>query len=344
MVLGAFSTCEPHPFWDHSLVPQLHLNISSNGGDYLLETNAQGFRHPRDIQNPKPPEVYRVFVLGDSFTEGLTPGPTVVDWIEKKLRRDYPGIHFEVINAGVSSQSLIPYIVRLRRQIFSFSPDLIIVNIDNTDVTDDLRLLPAVEFDKTGTPVRVLQKLPRYHAMKAWVNGAQSQFLIEGGRYFLLSRLAWIIFFRLKDFEKENGIRYIDPAEREILQDYTWIKKKKLTSDEKKLLLKWSALTEILIRVCKEQKIPIFLDTYPHPDQFRPEGGRHLSEVLEKIAQEADVPYFDAYDAIKKNDNNIGALYLKEDIHFNESGNQKWGEALGEFVSRKASSLLSFRS
>lgn len=341
IILDVFYVYQPNPVWDHSLTPNIHRIVDRGWGPFLFQTNAQGFRHPRDLEIVKPSGIFRIFVLGDSFTEGSVPGPTVSEWIDKRLRQEHPGINFEVINAGVSSESVIPYTVRLRRQIFSFSPDLILVNIDNSDVRDDLRLLPVVKFDRRGIPLKVSQKFRKYRAFQKWLFAMENSRFGKVRQHLLLARLAWNTLFRLKEFElnlDERVISISDPEERKILKDYIWIKNKELTPNEQKLLSRWSVFVERLVFLCREKKIPVILSAYPHPEQLKPEGGRHLAVVLDNLSRELGVPYFDAYETIKES--NPEALYLQEDVHFNSLGTQKWGDALGKFVSGEVLPLL----
>ncbi len=290
---------------------------------------------------PKPPGVFRVFVLGDSFTEGMFCGPTVTQEIEKKLKNDYPGTRFEVINAGVSSLSVIPYTIRLRRQIFNLDPDLVVVNIDNTDVNDDLRLLSAAKFDKEGIPIEITR---RGHALMV-PSAANSQWLLNAARYSLLARLAWNLWYEKvqADYLHESDTRAYTgrgPAEIEVLQDSPWIKKAELSPEERKLFGEWQIFPEKLILLCRENKVPLILSSYPHPEQFVSEGKRNLQDFLRQLTTRLGVPYYDAHDDLVKT-GSVEKFYLPEDVHFNPEGTRKWGEVLGEFVSKEVKNLVS---
>lgn len=339
-VLEAFVMYEPHPRWDHTLAPNIRQWVSRGGSEQWFETNSQGFRHPNDIQNPKPKGVFRIFVMGDSFTEGAAPGQTVSNWISQKLQKDYPSVNFEVINAGVSSESLIPYTVRLRHQIFSFSPDLIIVNVDNSDVRDDMELVPVTSLDEQGIPVKISQSFEKHRKLKAWLHNPFLETLRQAGNHSYFMKLLWNIFFRIQIKIVERNQRWIEQPEeiRRALFDYIWIVKKDLTPIEQKLLKGWEVWIDALVTLCRREKVPVFLTTYPHPENFLPDSGQHVREILAQKSKELTVPYFDAYEslAVFKPEE----IYLPEDVHYNAYGTQKWGEALGGFVSRELSKIL----
>lgn len=340
-----FRIYQPHPYWDHSLAPGLHqvFHDQSQDRDCLFETNSQGFKSSRGIEMPKPPGVFRVFVLGDSFTEGLLCGPSAPHWIEEKLKAAYPGQKFEVINAGVSSLSVIPHIIRLRRQIFSLSPDLVVVNVDNTDVNDDLLLMPFVKRDQKGLPWEVRQKFIKYKAFHGRLMGSQKFLELCGGSYLL--RILWTLWFETAwipewENEKIEAWRRQNPGDPDALLYYSWIKHKTLDENQQKLFKKWQPLIGELAGLCRERKVPLILGSYPHRDQIdNPQTGRLLQEFLKREAKRLGVPYYDPYEAFAAAP--ADSVYLPEDIHFNLNGLHVWGNLFGEFIAKEIKNLVS---
>lgn len=80
---------------------------------------------------------YRILVLGDSFTEGV--GVPLNESIPKQLESmlSNAGYSVEVINGGISSYSPILEYIYLENDGVLLSPDLVILNLDLTDVQDD---------------------------------------------------------------------------------------------------------------------------------------------------------------------------------------------------------------
>jgi len=126
--------------------------------------NALGLRD-REVVTPKPAGTVRIVMLGDSFTEGggLADADTVPRRVEAALAPRCPGV--EVLNAGVASYSpIIAYLV-LRDLGPIVRPDLVILNLDMTDVHDDLVRTALAELGPDGLPRRVPNDRRRETAM-----------------------------------------------------------------------------------------------------------------------------------------------------------------------------------
>lgn len=341
-VLEAFVLYEPHESWDHTLKANLNHRVIRNGTEQLVSTNNLGFRHSRDLEASKPPGVFRIFVLGDSFTEGLSStGPAVSEWIQEKLSKNNPAVSFEVVNAGVSSESLIPYIIRLRNQIFSLEPDLVVVNVDNSDVRDDSRLIPFTNLDGDGIPLKIVKPFQKYQRLDAWIHNPASDFFRSASRYSFTCRLLWNILFRIqaKLIETQDHWSGLPKNTREILFDYTWIFKKDLTPAEQDLVNQWEQWITALAGLCHKHGVPLLLTSYPHPENYHPEVPDRVRKILTRKAKALGVPYFDAQEVLSAFQPE--QIFIPEDMHYNSFGTQKWGEALGEFVSRELKKMQS---
>ena len=120
-------------------------------------TNAIGLRD-REYAIPKPPGVFRILMLGDSFTEGggLENDETVAKIVETGLRRGPCGNGVDVINAGHASYSPILEYLLLREPGLRLQPDLVVLNFDMTDVHDDFVRTRIARLDAQGLPTAVV--------------------------------------------------------------------------------------------------------------------------------------------------------------------------------------------
>lgn len=97
--------------------------------DVAVKINDLGLRSPEDIGYEKPEGVYRILVLGDSFTEAIqveleeTYGQQLARILKKK------GYRVEVINAGTGSWGNDQELLWLREEGYKYHPDLIILQI-----------------------------------------------------------------------------------------------------------------------------------------------------------------------------------------------------------------------
>jgi len=95
---------------------------------HRVDNNRFGFRE-RDFQTPKPEGVFRVMVLGDSFTwgVGLASELRYTDRLDKILQEDHPRPRIEVLNFGVSGGPTTRERDVLKEHVNAIQPDLVIV-------------------------------------------------------------------------------------------------------------------------------------------------------------------------------------------------------------------------
>lgn len=112
-------------------------------GRSYVRVNSDGLRD-REYSKPKPPNTFRVAAIGDSYTEALQvaeeDGFTSV--LERRLSECpvLAGRAVEVINFGVSGYSTAQELLTLRRKVWAYEPDLVLLTITtNNDVTDNVR-------------------------------------------------------------------------------------------------------------------------------------------------------------------------------------------------------------
>ena len=101
---------------------------------HLVEKNRYGYRE-REFETPKPPGVYRVMVLGDSFTwgQGLAVEERYTAVAEELLNHSSTGVKFEVLNFGVPGASTTMERSILRKYIDEVQPDLVVVGFTLND-------------------------------------------------------------------------------------------------------------------------------------------------------------------------------------------------------------------
>jgi hypothetical protein len=100
-------------------------------------TNALGFRDPRDYSIDKPPNTFRILVLGDSVTfgHGALFETTYPYLLEQRLKAWRPGINWEVWNLGVPGYNTAQELAYLHEAGPRYQPDLVIVGFYPNDFT-----------------------------------------------------------------------------------------------------------------------------------------------------------------------------------------------------------------
>ncbi|HOC73103.1 MAG TPA: hypothetical protein PKL54_09820 [Candidatus Hydrogenedentes bacterium] len=124
----------PHDEALYTLLPgsTVHTPHKRNdGGTFIVryDVSSQGIRD-REFA-PKTPGLYRIVMLGDSYTHGhaLALEQTIPRRLEGFLRERMPGVPLEVANCGVGAYAPWQERIFLRERGFPLDPDLVILQL-----------------------------------------------------------------------------------------------------------------------------------------------------------------------------------------------------------------------
>lgn len=117
-----------------------------------FHTNSFGLRSP-EVAVPKPAGVFRVLLLGDSFTfgYGAREDDVFARQLERLLRERHPGRSIEVVNAGVISYCPLLEYLQYRNHLTGLDADVVILNFDMSDVQDHGIYARSAGFAADGT-------------------------------------------------------------------------------------------------------------------------------------------------------------------------------------------------
>jgi len=120
-------------------VPNARYTHTSPEMSVEFRLNAMGIRSDREYTMLKPPGVFRIVGLGDSFTQGyeVNVEETYLYQLEKILKER--GYTVEVINLGVSGFGNAEELIFLKKFGFRFDPDVVIVGHFTNDIIDNMR-------------------------------------------------------------------------------------------------------------------------------------------------------------------------------------------------------------
>jgi lysophospholipase L1-like esterase len=109
-------------------IPSASVRYTRTEFDNRIQINSLGLRD-RELSREKPPGVFRILVLGDSFAEGkqVRLEETFPKRLERALRNRFPDRRWEVINGGVSGYGTADEIKFFEILGRSFDPDLVIL-------------------------------------------------------------------------------------------------------------------------------------------------------------------------------------------------------------------------
>lgn len=149
---------EPDQITKYRLIPDRSCNVSTNEFNVQYHINELGLRdYP--VKKEKSEDEYRILFLGDSFTEGQ--GVQIEDTMVKKVEdllnqqsfstdESPPNRHFRTINAGAAGYSTLLEYLYLKNKGIELNPDLVIVNLNVTDFTEERANLKYTVRDETG--------------------------------------------------------------------------------------------------------------------------------------------------------------------------------------------------
>ena len=145
------------PSWHchHALKP-LKSTMARNPDTNLpvgIRTNSFGLRG-EPISIPKPPDVFRIVYLGDEtvFASEVAEEDTFCKLLAKELNELRSG-RWEVVNAGVPGYCPLLSYLLFKHSLASLEPDLLILNLDMSDVADDHAYRRHVRMGPDGTPL-----------------------------------------------------------------------------------------------------------------------------------------------------------------------------------------------
>lgn len=133
---------------DQFLGATLRPNIAGSyirEGRSFVSINSAGLRD-REHTIAKPPNTFRIALLGDSYCEALQVPIEQTFWwqLQQKLEScgAFGGQHVEIINFGVSGYGTGAELITLQRRVWEYSPDMVMLLMTtNNDISDNLQLL-----------------------------------------------------------------------------------------------------------------------------------------------------------------------------------------------------------
>jgi lysophospholipase L1-like esterase len=139
---------QPDEKLGYTLVPHYTMTHQTSEFSVSIKINSEGLRD-HDYPAKKDPMVYRILVLGDSFTFGVGVNAEesyskMLEAMLNKAPRGKAARTYEVINAGVEGYGTEQEYLYLHQLQLRYEPDLVIVGLHNNDIDDVMKGIPSV--------------------------------------------------------------------------------------------------------------------------------------------------------------------------------------------------------
>jgi len=154
----------------HELIPDTVCRSKYPEWDVEFRVNNLGFRG-QDMEIRKPSDVYRILLVGDSFTEGesVAENYTFSNLTGKEITLE-TGHKTEVVNMGVMSYAPAVYYRMIKDKGLPLNPDLVIVNVDMSDFQNDYAYAKDMDVDGNFQNILFQQQMGRPHVAIPAVN------------------------------------------------------------------------------------------------------------------------------------------------------------------------------
>lgn len=333
----------PHAILNHAYLP----NQRFMQGGVPCQTNSQGWIESQDIQREKPKDVYRVFYIGDSFVASGCDS-SVSAYVKFNLQERFVShkLRLEIVNAGIASHSPALYYLNLKNYILPFDPDLVVLNIDMTDVYDDYLcgLMgirdEANEIVAVPKGTRLAQEFIRTR-QGLMAKSKTLKMLDVLGQYSRFVRQAISAYNYYQDRSTSAPINSELPSAAEIIGQFDWCHEP------------WSQRTEALVqesmrnirrigKMLNEEGIRVVLTGVPHLGHFTGEYSMRPFETLRQVSEENGMVYLDSFLTMRRllEENDPSTIYFANDMHLNFDGNKIWAKAHAEALLDPRNKLL----
>lgn len=332
------ATIEADPVLHHRWIPGLNVIDHNRSIPFHHIINRQSWFGKEDVSTGKPPNSLRVFFLGDSNTYGVVdPEDKMAEIVGKHLNEigSKIGVNVESINTGTSSYSFLQYYL-IAKKILDYSPDLVVINIDMTDVSDDAAYRPLIKVDGNGEITGVGPE-----------TGGALIMSVEGSKRTAAS--AWRLLYRhsfliraIDDKIYQYRTQQQTQAGASLPRAGKWLTHEWAPETEEDVAFSMNILARTLAFL-REKGVKCYVTSVPHYPQFTGEWSSRPHQVVADTVRKDGGLYLDLFKALKESGSGSGldGYYWKEDpTHFNKKGNRAFADAHIAFMLDPSHGLL----
>ncbi len=272
---------------------------------------------------PDDQAICKVLFMGDSFMEGFDDAHTIPQYIWQNFQRTHlRNLKMNFLNAGCSSYSPAIYIPQVKLLIPQLRPDLVVIDIDETDLMDDyIRYKDLIVRDDRGDIIAVKPTPINCKFIAGFIKIKKYPlYVIRLPLKLYHTRISMPL--AIRDYRKKYPRDVLDPQsdrDKDVIKKYAQeidFFKKNLTE-----------LVRTLINLMQDKRRIIFIY---HSYLFHLKGDSNgfyantlVPDILKGMLDEYQISFYDATEDLKKSFANAPEkYYISGDIfgHFNFAG------------------------
>jgi lysophospholipase L1-like esterase len=322
--------------WNHEFTPNSYGKLASSEYDTDYYINSFGLRN-KEIGNKTQ---YRILFIGDSFTEGV--GVDMEQNIPSQFQSlmDSAGYDVEVINGGIWGSSPILEKLYLEDKLYVLKPDMVILDLDLSDVADDYRYGKIAVYNGS----KVVAVPGSRVSSEGWRGNIE--YLCMKYR-FNICMLMGRSFYRLTNLDLQKDPNFV---KGNIESDTWFLTRYNLTPEQKKYYNATFGYLKEIKAYCDSRNITFVLVTYPYGHQVNADEWKQgrarlyfdeypvyslefFSDVA-AFAKKNNIAYIDTY--YKFNNTKEFPLFYSLDNHMTAKGYRLVAEGISEQLQNRA--------
>lgn len=328
----------PDPYRHHVMVPNSQAEIRQPDFAYIQHVNHLGLRG-RETTTEKPVGTRRILMLGDSFTmgKGVEDDQTFSVLVERSLQTSLTecgGGALEVLNGGTDSYAPILSYLQLDRDLSRLSPDVVVLNFDNSDLIQEAAYRQQAVRSANGAIVAVPQvnRDSLYERFVSWTS-----------RYLFFTRALLVYVNRVMGYREVTVRRVVNQADREHVAHT-------LEGDIDRTA-QWADVFESIGRIKRRAEsigATFLMTTYPWAHQlgdrdwipgryaFMKKGERTTDLTQQTIREQSAALGIELFEARPVFEQYQGSepLYFDHDPHWTVAGQRVMAEGLAQDVAQ----------
>jgi hypothetical protein len=340
----------PDDSFNHMYTPNFRGVIAGpEKSAVILKTNSLGLPQASEITEPKPPQVFRVLIVGDSFIAGMGDPNTIPYIAQQSLaqKRTEDGRKIELVNCGQSSYSPLLHIARFNHQLYRLNADAVILSPDLTDVFDDwVRYKDKTVYNSDGSIDRVSSSpalSQTYRLYDRYGYDATNLYLVKG----LIRRIVALQVRFFPEAELAEGGVDLGADQNDYVFEHAREEEGHISAKTERMVDFSVENIRGYIALMRSHHIPLSIMIYPHLSQIVPEkdsllrDGKGVSHTfnriyekrIEDLCRREGIAFKSFYEEIAADVRSGQWLYFRGDMHFNQLGIQRMGELVANWIS-----------